>query len=179
MGCDYTDRVHGACRDLAFLQQRWQGFHEPPPPKPVANNSVPSRETLPHSTTGAAAPHQHSMGQQQHSSSLPLRASNAVPGVPAQSHMDVSPSARAADDSRTEPGLQGRPISAETRTAQMLSPLSAFSPVIGTPVEYYAYSAPPAADVMPGPFQERGSGSGFSYQAACSPGAHMPGRHPR
>ena len=167
------------CRDLKFLQQRWQGFHEPPPPKPAVNSSVPSRETLPHSMTGAAAPHQHSMRQQQHSSSLPLRASHALPGVPAHSHMDVSPSAPAAGDSGAEPGLQGRPISAETRTALMLSPLSAFSPVIGTPVECYAYSAPPAADVMPGPFQERGSGSGFSYQAACSPGAHMLGRNTR
>ncbi len=116
-------------------------------------------------------PHQHSVGQQQHSSSLPLRASDAVPGAPAHSHMDVSPPPQQAGG-RVEPDLQRQPISAEAPAAPLLSPLSAFSPVIGTPVEYYAYSAPPAADVM-------GSGSGFSYQAATSPGAHMHGKYPR
>ena len=166
-----------ACRDLAFLQQRWQGFHQPPPPKPTMNSSVPSRETFPHQDTQAAVPHQHSMGQQQRSRSLPLRASETVPGEPAHTYMDISSSQQGGG--RTEQNLQGRPISAEDRAAPVLSPLSAFSPVIGTPVEYYTYSAPPAAVVMPGALQQRGSGSGFSYQAATSPGAHMIGKYPR
>ena len=165
------------CRDLALLQQRWQGYHEPPVPTklvPAPDSSVPSREGHSHQLTGGAPapPHQQSMGQQQHSST---GFSELVSEMPAPSHMNVSPSVRAAGDS-AQPGLQQHAVPAENRAAPALSPLSAFSPVIGTPVEFYGYSAPPAAPVMAVPVQERSSRSGFSYQAACSPGEHMLGR---
>ena len=165
--------MHLTCRDLALLQQRWQGYHEPPLSKPVPapDGSVLSKEALPHQLTEGVPTHQDSMGQQHSSTGL----SELVSGLPAPSQMGVSPSARAASD-RAQPGLQGRSIHAEDRAAPALSPLSALSPVVGTPVEFYAYTAPPAAGAVPVPVQERSSKSGFSYQAACSPGEHMVGR---
>lgn len=95
-------------------------------------------------------------------------------GMPAHSQMTISPTARPAADA-IEADLQRRPISAQ---APAVSPLSAVSPVVGTPVEYFAYSAPPAADVTQRPIQETADGSGFSYQASRSPGQQMLGKPP-
>ena len=168
--------MHRTCRDLALLQQRWQGYHEPPlaKPVPVSDGSVPHGRNVPPRLTEQAPPQQQSVGQQQQSSSLLHKLSGPVPGVPAQSRMAVSPSAQAAGV-RAQPNLQGRHISVDSRAAPELSPLSAFSPVIGTPVEYYAYLAPPAAAAAPEPLWEATGGSGFSYHAAISPGEHKSG----
>lgn len=173
--CRVWSMVHHTCRDLALLQQRWQGYHDPlSKPVLVLNSSIPHGSAPPHPLTEGAPPQQQSVGQQQHSSSLPHRSSGLVHVMPTLSHTDVSPLAQAAG-ARAQPGLQGRPISAENRAAPELSPLSAFSPIIGTPVEYYTCSAPPAAGAMPEPLWEGIGGSGFSYQAAISPGEHKPG----
>lgn len=182
--------AHLMCRDLEMLQQRWQGFYRPPPAKaPVPENQVPSGNAVPHHVMAGAHLHQQSMRQQQHSSDLPHPHDEAMYGMPAHSQMTISPTARPAADAieadlqrrpisgedRAETGLQRRPISAQ---APAVSPLSAVSPVVGTPVEYFAYSAPPAADVTQRPIQETADGSGFSYQASRSPGQQMLGKPP-
>ena len=174
-----------------MLQQRWQGFYKPPQAKaaPAPESQVPSGSAVPHHVMAGARPHQHSMRQQHHSSELPHPHDEAMYEVPAHSQITISPTARPAAgaaevgrqrrpisaEDRAETGLQGRPISAE---APAVSPLSAVSPVVGTPVEYFVYSAPPAADVMLRPIQETADGSGFSYQASRSPGQQMLGKPP-
>lgn len=160
-------------RDLEMLRQRWQGFHEPPPAKtePSLRRHAPNQDArLQHMMAGGPPPQQ---SVAQHEGIRPQQ----HPGM--HSHTDISPTARLGAGSRGETGLQGRPMSAETWAASMLSPLSEFSPADASPMEVYVHPAPLAGRILPGSVQQGPSQLGPSQHVHCSPDQELLSKPPR
>ena len=187
------------CRDLEALRQKWHGFHESPPPLSAAPPGAMA--------AGADARAQQQQQQQTYgglASHMTISPSAGHATQPAQTDLhrlsmsagtrggtaaswEVQASALAAPMSAasrggsmwTAAGLQGPPMSAETRgAASTLSPLLEGGLVLGTPVDLLMPAALPAAAFLPAFAQEAHSRQGFLHPDISSPGQQPLSKHP-
>ena len=166
-----------ACRELEMLKQRWQGFHQPP-----AATGIPATESKPaqHDAPAPSMAGQRAVGLQEgisHSNSSTMQQQHwhngGVPTAGAHPGAEASLLARQA-----RAGLQGGAALAGDGSAPVQSPLSAYSPVLGTPVEHFtaAAAAAPTVDVLPRSGEGRGVASGFAQHAFLSPNQDLLGK---
>ena len=165
-----------AYRELEMLKQRWQGFHKPP-----AATGIPATESRPaqHDALAPSMAGQSAVGQQEgisqpNSSTMQQQRwhNGGVPTAIAHPGAEASLSAR-----QTGAGLQGRAAPAGDGSAPAQSPLSAYSPVLGTPVEFFiAAAAAPTVDVLPRSGEGRGVASGSAQHGFLSPNQDLLGK---
>lgn len=172
-----------------MLKQRWQGFHQPPAAigipateiqqgfhQPPAATDIPA--TAQHDAPAPSMAGQCAVGLQEgisHPNSSTMQQQHwhngGVPTAGAHPGAEASLLGRQA-----RAGLQGHAAIAGDGSAPVQSPLSAYSPVLGTPVEYFtAAAAAPTVDVLPRSGEGRGVALRFAQHAFLSPNQDLLG----
>ena len=159
-----------------MLIQRWQGFHQPPAATgiPAAESQPAQHDALAPSMAGQCGPGQQEGISHPYSSAMQQQRwhNGGVPTAAAHPGAEASLAARPAGA-----GLQGRAALAGDESAPAQSPLSAYSPVLGTPVEYLiAAAAAPTVAVLPRSGEGRGVASGSAQHGFLSPNQDLLGK---